>query len=122
MEIREMGFNYKGYYCYLFTNSNGNYNVNIFETDDKVQAIHTLIEEDAETTQNKAKEYIDELEKNERRYHPDLAYQIQKLEQAVKNFKKSREQDIVKREDIWNLQENQAELLLELAKQHNKEG
>ena len=52
----------------------------------------------------------------------DLVCQIDKLEKALKNFKNAREQSYVEYRDMWELQEKQAALLLELAKQYNQEG
>ena len=59
------------------------------------------------------------VEEDKRKYPLDLAYQIKKLERTIENFKNSRNKNDVKYKDLWDLQEKQAELLLELAKQHN---
>jgi len=59
IEIREMSFDYKDYYCFLFVNSKDLYHVNIFKNKEQVQTINTITEDNFEDAKCKTKKFID---------------------------------------------------------------
>ena len=118
VDITSMSFEYKGYYCHMCKNSGGGYFINVFNNNCDKQAIYTYIAEDVETLKNEAKNYIDGL-KDDRKYPPDLAYQISKVQELLKEHESK---NTIYKADVYKLAKQNLELTMELAKQHNKEG